>query len=258
MKPLVSVNITTYNRAELLPRCLNSVLVQDYSNLEIIVVDDCSTDNTKEVIRNFIKLDDRVNYYSHDRNKGNAFARNTALSKCTGEYIAFLDDDDEWIDKSKILKQVEIFRKSKDLSLAVVCTGIVRITDFGNECVEVAKPPRQLKQAFLSGGVIHNSTALVRGDIARKVNGFSVYVKRGIDSEFFRRLVIKGNYNVHFMSEITCKYYENSTVRLTKSSKIYHLISHIWNLFSYFKFYILYPKCLITRVIRIIKVIVQE
>ena len=48
-----------------------------------------------------------------------------------------------------------------------------------------------------------------------------------------------GNYNVHFMSEITCKYYENSTVRLTKSSKIYHVISQIWNLFSYFRFYIL-------------------
>ena len=258
MTPLVSVNITTYNRSELLPRCLNSVLVQDYSNLEINVVDDCSTDNTKEVIRNFIKLDGRVNYYSHDRNKGNAFARNTALSKCTGEYIAFLDDDDEWIDKSKICKQVEIFKKSKDLSLAVVCTGIVRVTDSGNGSVEVAKPPRQLKQAFLSGGVIHNSTALVRGDVARKVNGFSVYVKRGIDSEFFRRLVIKWNYNVHFMSEITCKYYENSTVRLTKSSKIHHLIGHIWNLLSYFKFYILYPKCLVTRVIRIIKVIVQK
>ena len=141
------------------------------------------------------------------------------------------------------------------MSLAVVCTGIVRVTDFGNECDEVAKAPRQLKQAFLSGGVIHNSTALVRGDIARKVNGFSVYVKRGIDSEFFRRLVIKYNYNVHFMSEITCKYYENSTVRLTKPSKIYHVISHIWNLFSYFRFYILYPKSLIIRVIRIIKLI---
>lgn len=92
---LISIIIPTYNRAPILTRAVNSVLRQTYENWELIIVDDCSTDNTEEVIKK--EFDDkRINYYKLDVNKGNAGARNKGVEKATGEYIAFLDSDDEY------------------------------------------------------------------------------------------------------------------------------------------------------------------
>ena len=94
MNKLVSVNITTFNRAHLLPRCLDSILTQSYKNLEIIIVDDCSTDYTEEVVKKYQAKDSRIKYFKHEKNMGNAHARNTALKNCSGFYVAFMDDDD--------------------------------------------------------------------------------------------------------------------------------------------------------------------
>jgi len=92
-KPLVSVIITTYNRAALLPRAINSVLNQTYQNFELIIVDDGSTDNTEEVVRSF--NDKRIIYHKHERNKGVLGAKNTGFDLAKGEYNCRLDDDDE-------------------------------------------------------------------------------------------------------------------------------------------------------------------
>lgn len=119
---LVSVNLTTYNRAHLLPRALDSILNQSYQDMEIIVVDDCSEDNTAEVVKNYIKKDARIKYFCHEVNSGNAKARNTALEKCKGAYVAFMDDDDEWIDNRKIEKQVNILNSNHNVG--VVCSSV--------------------------------------------------------------------------------------------------------------------------------------
>ena len=91
--PKVSVIITTYNRASLLARAVNSVLAQTYTHYEIIIVDDCSQDGTREVIRGFSEPCIRV--VRHLTNRGSAAARNTGIAHAMGEYITFLDDDDE-------------------------------------------------------------------------------------------------------------------------------------------------------------------
>ena len=93
--PKVTVVITTYNRAGLLPRAVESVLAQTYTDYEIIIVDDCSSDNTQEVIAGFD--DPRIHSFRHERNRGLSAARNTALFNARGEYVALLDDDDEWL-----------------------------------------------------------------------------------------------------------------------------------------------------------------
>ena len=93
VNPKVSVIITTYNRASLLTRAVNSVLAQTHTNYELIIVDDCSQDNTGEVIDSF--ADPRIRVVRHDTNRGSAAARNTGIAHALGEHIAFLDDDDE-------------------------------------------------------------------------------------------------------------------------------------------------------------------
>lgn len=92
-KPLISVTIATYNRAHLLPRAINSVLNQTYQNFELIIVDDGSTDQTKEVIKSF--TDERIIYYRHEKNMGYLTARNTGWDLAKGCYNCQLGDDDE-------------------------------------------------------------------------------------------------------------------------------------------------------------------
>jgi glycosyltransferase involved in cell wall biosynthesis len=104
---LISIILPTYNRAAWLIKSMGSVINQTYSNWEMIVWDDGSNDNTEEVVKSF--HDERIKYYK-GFNKGAAFARNRALEKSIGNYIAFLDSDDEWV-SDKLGRQVEILDK---------------------------------------------------------------------------------------------------------------------------------------------------
>ena len=105
--PLVSVIIPSHNRAVLLPRAVESVLAQTYSNLEVIIVDDASSDSTPAVMADLVKRDPRVRYFRHETNRYASAARNTGIASARGELIAFLDDDDEWLPE-KLAKQVPV------------------------------------------------------------------------------------------------------------------------------------------------------
>ena len=101
---LVSVILPTYNRAKLLTRSISSVINQTYPHWELIVWDDGSTDNTGEIVKSF--NDERIHYF-YDSNHGVSYARNRAIEKSQGAYIAFLDSDDQWVEE-KLATQVEI------------------------------------------------------------------------------------------------------------------------------------------------------
>jgi len=96
MKPKVSVIITTFNRSNLLKRAVNSVLNQNYQNIEIIIVDDASTDNTEEVIKNYQKQHNNIIYIRHKISMGANVGRNNAIKASSAEFIAGLDDDDQF------------------------------------------------------------------------------------------------------------------------------------------------------------------
>ncbi|MCM8777982.1 MAG: glycosyltransferase [Candidatus Omnitrophica bacterium] len=117
-KPLVSIIIPVYNRVDLLPRTLNSVINQTYKDIEIIVVDDGSTEDIKSVVDNF--NDPRIKYLRHNENKGVAAARNTGMKISRGAFIAFLDSDDEYLPE-KIEKQVEFFLEQSNETDVVYC-----------------------------------------------------------------------------------------------------------------------------------------
>jgi glycosyltransferase involved in cell wall biosynthesis len=105
---LVSIIIPTYNREGLIESSVRSVLKQTYSNFEIIIVDDGSTDGTPEVVSSLTKEDKRCHYIRHDTNIGAQAARQTGIKAAKGELIAFLDSDDKWYPE-KLEKQVEAF-----------------------------------------------------------------------------------------------------------------------------------------------------
>jgi len=108
--PLVSVVIPTYNRAAYIARAVSSVQNQTFPDLEIIVVDDGSIDNTVEIVAELASVDPRVRYVTHATNKGAQAARNTGIQAALGEWIAFLDSDDEWLLNSLELRLTEAER----------------------------------------------------------------------------------------------------------------------------------------------------
>ena len=107
--PQVSVIIPTHNRSEFLGAAIGSVLSQTFQDFELIVVDDASTDTTAEVVASF--NDERIKFIRHGMNKGGSVARNTGILNSTGDYIAFLDDDDEWL-PAKLSKQIQVLLSS--------------------------------------------------------------------------------------------------------------------------------------------------
>lgn len=108
----VSVIIPTYNSEKYLEKTVSSVLAQTYKDIEIVLVDDCSKDSTREVIERISRVDKRVKFIFQKKNGGAAVARNTGINYAEGRYIAFLDSDDTW-EPNKIEKQIAILNEGK-------------------------------------------------------------------------------------------------------------------------------------------------
>lgn len=105
---LVSIIMPSWNTGKFIGESIQSVLNQTYKNWELIIVDDCSTDNTDEIVASF--NDERIRYFRNDKNSGAALTRNRALREARGEWIAFLDSDDLWMPK-KLEKQIAFMKE---------------------------------------------------------------------------------------------------------------------------------------------------
>lgn len=127
LEPTVSVIIPTYNRAKFIPAAIQSVITQSYRNIEIIVVDDGSTDGTKDVLSPFM---DKIRYY-HTENMGPAHARNVGMKAASGKYIAFLDSDDLYL-PGKLELQVAFMETHPEVG--IVATEVSSL--IGNEIAE--------------------------------------------------------------------------------------------------------------------------
>jgi len=131
MSKLVSVVITTRNRARLLLRALRSVLEQGYGNLEIIVVNDFSSDDTRKVLKEFSRGQKNLRFFNNPKNLGIVKSLNLGIKNARGFYIARLDDDDAWLDKEKLSKQVRFLDSRPDYVL--VGGGMIVTNKSGKE-----------------------------------------------------------------------------------------------------------------------------
>ncbi len=110
MAGLVSIIMPSYNTAPYISESIQSVVAQTYGDWELIIVDDCSTDDTDRVVTSFLS-DRRIKYFKNERNSGAAVSRNKALQEAKGKWIAFLDSDDLWM-PDKLQKQVSFMEKN--------------------------------------------------------------------------------------------------------------------------------------------------
>jgi glycosyltransferase involved in cell wall biosynthesis len=185
MEELVSVIIPAYNRASTIIRAIDSVLNQTYKIFEIIIVDDGSLDNTKQLVESI--KDKRMVYIKHPRNEGGAAARNTGIKVAKGQYIAFLDSDDEWLPE-KIEKQLNLFRKL-DNSFGVVYTGFYVIKK--NKIIKEFTPRKKmyvLNDLLMSNCIGTLSSVMVRVEYLNIIRGFDETFKSCQDWDLYIRL----------------------------------------------------------------------
>ncbi|WP_267642382.1 glycosyltransferase family 2 protein [Haloarchaeobius amylolyticus] len=203
--PRVSVIIPTYNRATPLQRAIDSVLAQTVTDIECIVVDDASTDDTQAVLAEYD--DPRLRTFQHEENRGANVARNTGLDQAEGEYVALLDSDDEW-KPEKLERQLARLEVAPDDWVAAYCDweydlggssdGLKRRIAALLDRAEADHPTEgggdELVREILADN-LHTgagSTLLVETEVAREVGGFDEDLDRFQDTEFALRVVQAG------------------------------------------------------------------
>ncbi len=167
----VSVVIPTHNREDLLPRAINSVISQKMQDFEVIVVSDGSTDDTEVVVKKIQGRDNRVRFEHYHPSKGGNFARNEGIRLSKGEYVAFLDDDDEWL-PSKLDKQLSLMEQNPKMVLCYTGVHVIYV----NEKIEYSFLPKyegDLSRVILLDNCIGStSTPMIRKSVFEKSGVF--------------------------------------------------------------------------------------
>jgi len=215
----VSVILPTYNRAKTLERAINSVLTQTYSNLELIVIDDASTDNTEDIVKSF--KDNRVIYIKHTSNIGPAGARNTGIKRAVGRYIGFQDSDDEWM-PDKLERQVKNLDSSPS-GTGMVYTAFVRVFS-NNERKYVPSQRKRKREGFIhfeliNGNFIGMPTVLIKKECFDRIGLFDENLPSLEDWELFLR--ISKYFSISYIDEPLVTAFESEdSISKDKSSKI--------------------------------------
>ncbi len=194
--PLVSVVTPTYNAADFIKETIESVQKQTYPYWEMLIVDDCSSDTTREIVKEMAARDSRISLTTLAENGGPAAARNAALSNAKGKYIAFLDSDDLWLPK-KLETQVAFMNKN-DLAFSFTDYRIVQET--GEITETVVKAPKVVDYRFL----VRNTkigTLTVMLD-AEKTGPLQMQQRRDCTEDFALWLsILKKGVNAHGLNE---------------------------------------------------------
>jgi len=164
MKPDISVIIPVYNGSRFIADAVNSALSQTGVNFEVLVIDDCSEDDTPDIMMNLMKTDERLIYIRTLSNLGVAGARNMGVEAASGEWVAFLDADDKW-HSDKLFRQNELIKQYESTGkYPPLCyTGAYVMNDDGSFAGRIIKAPSRVSShELLLGNVIVASTALVR------------------------------------------------------------------------------------------------
>jgi teichuronic acid biosynthesis glycosyltransferase TuaG len=189
MNNLVSIITPTYNCGKYIFDTIESVINQSYLEWEMIIIDDCSTDNTKDIVSQFVKADSRIKYYLLETNQGAAIARNFGLAHSNGKYIAFLDSDDLWMPE-KLTKQINFMEQN---NLAFTCTSYRQINEDGIMLDKIISPLSKANyNRVLLDCPIGNSTVIFNRE---KLGEFNVpNIRKRNDDALWLKILKKEKY----------------------------------------------------------------
>jgi glycosyltransferase involved in cell wall biosynthesis len=190
---LVSIIIPTYNGEKRISSAIDSVFCQSYKNIEVIIINDGSSDKTLEAIKNLQKIHPEIVVLNNQKNFGFVKSLNFGLEKSKGKYIARIDDDDIWIDNKKLEKQINFLEKNKDY---VLCGGGIIIKQEGKK-EHIAKyffpeKDEEIRKSLLSYNLFAHSTVVFKKEVCGKYNeifGFftdaDMWLKLGTLGKFY-------------------------------------------------------------------------
>ena len=219
---LISIITPTYNCAEFISRTIESVQAQTYQNWEMVIVDDRSKDNTKEIVEKFMKNDARIKYYLLEVNSGAAVARTTAMKLAKGSYMAFLDSDDIWM-PDKLERQINWMT---DNGCAFSCTAYEQIDEEDKLIGKVVKSVKKTDyNRLLLDCPVGNSTVVY--DV-EKMGKFEVpNIRKRNDDALWLQMLKKEKY-IWGMPDVLMKY---RIRRNSISSNKFKVIKYHWILY---------------------------
>ena len=250
-KPLVSVHICNYNRANKISKAIDSVLDQNYQNLQILIMDDASDDNTSEIIEPYLQKDSRVEYYKNTTNLGISKNRNKALSLSKGKYVAVLDSDDYWINNDKLNLQVDFLENNSNHGVVGTYTKFV---DNHEKELFIFKPnliDSAIRKNILMKNQFVHSSVLFRKNILNTYNEQEIFKAK---EDYVAWLEIGKKHKLANLPIITTLYLQHES----NSSKE-NLVTYIKNLGiiikNYKNDYPNYLKASLKNQIRLVKAI---
>lgn len=216
----VSIITPVYNAEKYIGSAIDSILAQTYNDWEIVLVDDCSTDNSSAIIASYGNSE-RIKYHKRDINEGAAVARNTALKLATGRYVAFLDSDDIW--KPLKLEKQLAFMKDKDA--AISCTALECIDENGASLNSIRNVNYKISYNFLlHNTMIATSTVIVDRN---KTGDFLMPLRRGgQDYATWLKLMKTGNI-CYGLNEVLSEY---RVLKNSLSSNKIKSIKQVWQI----------------------------
>lgn len=197
---LVSIITPTYNCGKFIAETIDTVLAQTYGNWEMIIVDDVSTDDTEEIVKEYMEKDSRIKYKKLDENSGAAVARTTAMKMAEGQYMAFLDSDDLWM-SDKLEKQLAFM---KEHEYAFTCTAYEQIDESSQSLDRVIKTIEKTDyNRLLLDCPVGNSTVMY--DVS-KMGKFEVpNIRKRNDDALWLQMLKKEKY-IWGMPDVLMKY----------------------------------------------------
>ena len=217
MDPKISVIIPTFNRPGVVQRAIRSIISQTFQDWELIVVDDCSTDNTFDIVNSFVVNNERIKYHKLERNSGANAARNQGIKLANAAIISFLDSDDE-MHPLNLEKQDEKFASSPDLALCY--TGV----DYYSGSTKVSEVHQRMRGSLekylftnLKGLGSSTSGFAIRKGILEKTGGFDESMVSQQDLDLLVR--VARFYNIDYIEGCNTKMYLNSDNRISDNPK---------------------------------------
>ncbi|OGS03933.1 MAG: hypothetical protein A2204_05595 [Elusimicrobia bacterium RIFOXYA1_FULL_47_7] len=235
---LVSIILPTHNREALLDRAVKSVFSQTYRNWELIIVDDNSSDSTQESVKAYLR-DKRVTYLKLNNGAGGAEARNIGLRKAVGVFIAFLDDDDQWMN-DKLSKQIPLF--AYDDNTAIVSCDFTIIDEFGTKR-SVPRPEIITINDMLYDNFCGSfSFCVVKRDYLRDLE-IDRKLTIAQDWDLWNKILMRNGLNCRVHPDKLVNYYVHKGARLTDKTKDSYL-SFLLFLRKYFRMMNVYQQSL--------------
>ena len=185
--PLISIVTPTFNSSRFISQTIQSVLAQSYRHWEMLIVDDCSRDDTCKIVEEFARQDDRIHLTRLPRNSGAAVARYIAIKSATGHYLAFLDSDDLWLPQ-KLEQQLEFMQRN---NVTFSYTSYRFMSEEGDRCSEIVNPPSSFNyHGLLKQTGIYCLTVMIAREQVNEVELINVQTRN--DFVLWLQLLKKG------------------------------------------------------------------